>query len=114
MVSKAEKDIGAGRLIRRARKRAGLSQRALAQRLETSQSLVARWENGNVSPSFDSVIAATRACGLELDLRLTAFDPGDDRLILQNLVLTPGERLDRMLQGARSLRELQAAKMIDG
>ena len=113
MVSRAVKGTSrAGRLIRRARTRAGLSQRALAQRLGTSQSLVARWENGNVSPSFDSVVDATRACGLDLDLRLTPYDPEVDRLILQNLELTSSERLDRMVEGARQVQKLQEAKRI--
>jgi transcriptional regulator with XRE-family HTH domain len=104
----------AGSLIRRARQKRGLSQRALARNLGTSQSLIARWENGDVSPSFDSVIAAVRACGFELRSHLSTYDPGLDRLILQNLAVPPAERLRRMLKGSRQILELQRARPIDG
>lgn len=40
-----------GNRIRRARLRAGLKQRELAQRLDIDQRQLNRWENGHVAPS---------------------------------------------------------------
>src|ERR1051326_7790937 len=44
--------VTAGALVREARTRAGLSQRALARRARTTQSVVARIEGGTTSPSW--------------------------------------------------------------
>jgi transcriptional regulator with XRE-family HTH domain len=85
-----------GELIREARRRAGLSQRELAQRLHTAQSVVARWEAGTTSPSFETVVRAVRACGFELDTHLVPVEEGfahDWSLAEQNLRLSPEERL---------------------
>ncbi len=114
MASESRQSIDdAGSLIRRSRRKSGLSQRALARKLGTSQSLIARWENGDVSPSFDSVIAAVRACGFELQSHHSAYDQGLDRLILRNLAVSPAERLQRMLNGGRQIRALQRARPVD-
>ena len=40
----------------RARLDAGLTQRQLAERLGTTQSAVARWENGDVVPRLDTLL----------------------------------------------------------
>lgn len=85
-----------GDLIREARRRAGLSQRQLAERMHTAQSVVARWESGATTPSFDTVVRAVRACGFELDVHLVPAAEGfehDWSLAEQNLALTPEERL---------------------
>jgi len=57
-------------LLRDARLRAGLSQRALAERAHTAQSVVARVEGGQVSPSWDTLERLLAATGFELDARL--------------------------------------------
>lgn len=85
-----------GELIREARRRAGISQRTLAERLPTTQSVVARWESGATAPSFETVVRAVRACGFELDVHLLPLDEGfehDWSLAEENLPLTPEERL---------------------
>jgi len=85
-----------GELIREARRRAGLSQRKLAHRLHTTQSVVARWESDATAPSFETVVRAVRACGFELDVHLLPLDEGfehDWSLAEQNLALTPEQRL---------------------
>lgn len=89
--------------------RAGLTQNELAQRLKTSQSLIARWERGSVEPSFGTVIKAVRACGLELSVRVVAYDDDHDFLIKENLKLPPAERLRRMHEVREGLDELVAA-----
>ena len=53
-------------LLRQARERAGLSQRQLAQRAGTAQSVVARIERGLTSPSWDTLERLLEAAGYEL------------------------------------------------
>ena len=83
-----------GYLIKEARKRAGLSQRALAERLTTSQSVIARWESGSRSPTMETVTRALRACGLELDVVLLPVDQQDIAMAAKNVRLTPAQRLE--------------------
>jgi transcriptional regulator with XRE-family HTH domain len=56
----------AANLVREARSRAGLSQRALATRAGTAQSVVARIEGGQTSPSWVTLAALLGAAGFEL------------------------------------------------
>ena len=49
-------------LLREARRRAGLTQRELADRLGTTQSSIARMESGVVSPTFATLRSAIEAC----------------------------------------------------
>lgn len=53
-------------LIRRARRIADVSQRGLAARLGVSQSTVARWESGEVSPSWTVVERILATAGLRV------------------------------------------------
>ncbi|MDQ4058384.1 MAG: helix-turn-helix domain-containing protein [Actinomycetota bacterium] len=85
-----------GFLIKEARKRAGLSQRRLAERLATSQSVVARWESGARSPSMETVTRALRACGFDFDVLLMPVDQQDLAMAAQNVRLTPAERLESL------------------
>lgn len=97
-------------MIREGRRRGGLSQRALAQRLDTSQAAIARWEAGTVKPSLDVVQRALRVCGLELRLSVVPVDDHDWLLDQRNLNATPDQRLRRLenhvaliLEGRRQL-----------
>lgn len=90
-----------------------MTQAELARRLATSQSTVARWETGRQAPSFDTVIRALRACGLDLDIHLVPYDDSDASLFDRHLAMTPDERLD-WLQGLLAWeRTLQGAKRVD-
>ena len=82
-----------GLLIRRARKRAGLSQAELARRIGTKQPVVARWETGKRSPDYDTVIQAIQACGFEFETVLFPADPQTDAQLRRWLSLTPDQRL---------------------
>jgi transcriptional regulator with XRE-family HTH domain len=62
-------------LIREARLRAGLSQQELAERSGRDRSVIARWEQGAVAPSLESVLDVVRACGFDLPLELVPHDP---------------------------------------
>lgn len=98
----------AGMWIREARLRGGLSQQELARRVGTSQSLVARWERGQVDPRFSTVVRAIRACGFDLALGVVTYDYDHDLLVRENLRLAPKERLRKMQEIRRGLNELTA------
>lgn len=100
-------------LIREARRRAGLTQRELAERAGTTQSAIARLESGRTSPSFDTVRRMLRLCGFTL---LVALDPYDDSDLAQALALlrkTPDERLDELDAGLRFAVELREAYEVE-
>lgn len=84
-------------LLREARLRAALSQQELAARSGKERTVIARWENGAVSPSFDTVIELVRACGFDLPLNLAPYDPADDERITELQMLSPERRLERLL-----------------
>jgi transcriptional regulator with XRE-family HTH domain len=81
-------------VVRAARREAGLTQRALADRVGTTQSAVARWEAGADSPRLDTLAALLRACGVEADLTFRRHVDVDRAQIREHLALTPAERLE--------------------
>ena len=89
-----------GDLLREARLRAGLTQRELASRAGTSQPAVARWESGEVVPSFERLRDLVRACGLELTFGLASYDDSYDEFIEASLARPPRERLARAVRAA--------------
>ncbi|MFI5016123.1 MAG: helix-turn-helix transcriptional regulator [Hyphomicrobiales bacterium] len=56
----------------RARLRAGLTQGELASRMGTSQSTIARLENGKTLPSAKTLLRFAQATGSKVKLRLSA------------------------------------------
>lgn len=91
-------------LVREARLRTGLTQRELAERLGTTQSVVSRWESGGVHPSAETLSSIIEACGLELHVALTEIDRGDAALIERTLGLTPEQRLDELVRTVEFIR----------
>jgi transcriptional regulator with XRE-family HTH domain len=84
-------------LIREARLRAGLTQAELAERTGRDRSVVARWEQGVVAPSVETLTELIRACGFDLPLELVPYDlSGVDRL-KKNAMLSPERRVARLL-----------------
>ena len=67
-------------LCRDARRRADLSQRALAERAGVSPSTVARIERGRMEPTLDLLLRLVHACGLELRMRLAPRVLADEPL----------------------------------
>jgi transcriptional regulator with XRE-family HTH domain len=61
-------------ICRDARRRAGISQRALAAKARVSPSTVARIERGRMEPTFDLLTRLVDACGCELRIRVTEID----------------------------------------
>lgn len=99
-------------LIVEARRRARLTQRALAERAGTTQSSIARWESGRSEPSFANVIRLLRLCGFVLDVHLELYDDGlrDDWSQAQRrLRLTPEERVESNSRLAAIARDLRVA-----
>jgi transcriptional regulator with XRE-family HTH domain len=96
-----------GDLLREGRLRAGLTQRELATRARTSQSAVARWESGEVVPSFERLRELVRACGLELTVGLATYDDSYDEWILAALDKSPPDRLATATHAAEVWRDIQ-------
>ncbi len=57
--------------------------------------MIARWEQGTVAPSAETLIELVRACGFDLPLELVPYEPaGADRL-QKNSRLTPERRVQK-------------------
>lgn len=98
--------MNGGQLVREARRRAGLSQRDLAERLGTTQPVVARWESGRSEPSFERVVDAIRAAGLDLAVRIVERDEEHALLVQENLRRSPVERLRRATEARAAVEDL--------
>jgi transcriptional regulator with XRE-family HTH domain len=93
-------------LIREARLRAGLTQYELAERSGRDRSVIARWEQGAVAPSVETLLELARACGFDLPLELVPFDSSADERLRKNVLLSPERRVQRLLQArAKAGRE---------
>lgn len=99
----------AARALRYGRRRAGLTQRELAQRSGIPQSTIGRIESGAVDPRVGTLTALLRACGFDLEVE-PLLGQGVDRSQLQEMLrLTPTERLVNATVAARGLSLLRAA-----
>lgn|SRR5574341_1409406 len=86
----------AANLLRDARIRAGLSQRELARRARTTQSVVARIELEKASPSWDTLARLLKAAGFELRAGLEQRPVARTHMlddVARILALSPEERL---------------------
>ncbi|HUO67840.1 MAG TPA: helix-turn-helix transcriptional regulator [Gammaproteobacteria bacterium] len=96
----------AAALLRDARTRAGLSQRALAHRAGTSQSVVARIESGQTSPSWETLRQLLRAAAFELHVELSPLSDRRTHMlddVARILRLTPEQRLLELRNAARMI-----------
>jgi transcriptional regulator with XRE-family HTH domain len=102
-------------LLQEARARAGLTQRELARRAGTAQSVVARVERGQTSPTLETLARLLAAAGFNLDMELVprptadplieAFKRDIDRSLLRrNLEKNVDERV-RSLQALARLAD---------
>lgn len=53
--------------IRAARKRAGMSQRELAEKIGVKPSAVCQWEKGDTCPSYPNLLSMSIALGVTVD-----------------------------------------------
>lgn len=91
-----------GPLLRRMRLAAGLSQRAFAERAETSQPAIARYERGTATPSWRTLQRLAAAAGRRIEIDVTVRpEPHDVELAQILLRLTPLERLRALPRYAR-------------
>jgi transcriptional regulator with XRE-family HTH domain len=88
--------MAAWALLREARARANLTQRALAARAATAQSEIARIETGRQEPSYATLERLVRAAGFDLKVELVPHDTHDELLIDAMLALPLEERLDSL------------------
>jgi transcriptional regulator with XRE-family HTH domain len=104
-----------------ARHRAGLSQRALADKVGLAQSHISKIERGAVDPQASSLIEVARVLGLELSLVPTQLVPALGALIRET-VPNPRElpssldhELTRLARRARALmKHLPGLKVLPG
>jgi transcriptional regulator with XRE-family HTH domain len=97
----------AGRMIRYARRRAGLTQRELSAKAGIPQETIARIERGRVDPRVGTLDRLLEACefGLEVMPRLGV---GIDRTVIRELLdLDPGERLALGIENDRNMIEFR-------
>ena len=102
-----------GELIREARTRAGLTQSELSERTGRDRSVIARWEQGSISPPIESLLACLHACGFDLPFVLVPLDKTRDEELAESLMLPPSERVERLLEqlgakGGRAVRRRTA------
>ena len=88
-------------LLREARLRAGLSQQELAEVSGKDRTVIARYEQGVVAPSIDTLVELVRACGFDVPLELVPYDPRLDERRRELQMLSPERRLDGMLERRR-------------
>jgi transcriptional regulator with XRE-family HTH domain len=88
--------MNGGDFILMARRRAGLSQRELAERLGYRQATIARWERNVRHPSFEETQTAVRACGFDLAGTIVAEDRSWWPLIAVQLEKRPSERVSSL------------------
>jgi transcriptional regulator with XRE-family HTH domain len=92
------------RLVALARRRAGLTQRALATRARTAQSVIARIESGHTSPGWKTLQRLVRGAGFELQVALMPRLRGRSHMLAdvpRILRLTPEQRLLELRDAAR-------------
>jgi transcriptional regulator with XRE-family HTH domain len=86
----------AGTVLREARKRAGITQKALALRTGVSQAAISRLERGDRSLTVETLERLLLAMGVQLELRTAPLPKRyDPRHLAAEAQLTPGERLER-------------------
>ncbi len=102
---------GVAALLVAARKGAGLSQRELARKARTAQSVVARIELGETSPSWATLTRLLKAAGYRFAAVLKRIDVDPALLddVPRILRLTPEERL---LEAGQESRFISAARRV--
>ena len=95
-------------LLREARTRAGLTQRTLARRAGTAQSVIARIEGGVASPTWETLSRLLGALGFDLRVDLEVRPAARSHMlddVPRILRLTPEERLAELRNAARFVSE---------
>src|SRR5258708_10166647 len=107
-----------GRLLQEARQHADLTQRDFAERIGTSQSAIAKLEQGATNPTIDTLVRCAAAAGFELRIELVPLPRHDpvverykqdvDRTLLRETRRNPREdRGCALAEGQTQARALQ-------
>jgi predicted transcriptional regulator len=91
-------------MVRYARRRAGLTQRALAESAGVPQPAIARIESGSVSPRLSTLEQLLAAAGFTVELAPTIGEGVDRSLIRSALERSPEERIRAATEAARNVR----------
>lgn len=95
-------EVKAFAALRQARRRSGLTQRALADRTGVPLSTIKRIEAGGADPRVSLLDLLLRACGEELDAVPRRGLGVDRTLVRAALRLTSRERIDQAAREARN------------
>lgn len=101
--------MNAARMLRYARRRAGLTQRQLAARAGMPQPAIARIERGATSPRLDTLGRLLGAAGATLEVSSRPGEGVDASLIREALARTPEERILGAGHAGRNLAAFRAA-----
>lgn len=96
--------LAPGELVRAARRLAGLTQRALARRAGTAQSVVARIEQGAADPSTATLTRLLAAAGFALRAELVPAAVAETHMlddVVRILALSPEDRLREVANVSR-------------
>jgi len=97
----------AGRMVRYARRRAGLTQRQLAEKAGIPQETIARIETGRSDPRVQTLDRLLEACAMGLEV-MPRLGIGIDRTQFQPyLDMTPSERVRAGIEASRRLVEVR-------
>jgi transcriptional regulator with XRE-family HTH domain len=96
--------MNARHAVRYARRRAGLTQRALAAKAGVPQPAIARIERGAVSPRVDTILPLLQAAGFTLEVAPVIGEGVDRTLIRAALERSPEDRIRAATDAARNLR----------
>lgn len=96
--------LDSGRLLRSARESAGLSQRELARRARTAQSVIARIELGLTKPATQTLERLLDAAGFDLSVSLVPRQRATSHMlddVARILAMTPEDRLREVANASR-------------
>ena len=104
------KRLNAPVIVREARTRAGLSQRALAERAGTAQSVVARVESGVTNPTAETLLRLVEAAGFDVHAEITPTPVVGTHMlddVERILRLSPEERLIEVRNVSRFVHDVR-------
>jgi transcriptional regulator with XRE-family HTH domain len=96
-------------ILQEARRRANLTQQALAEAASMPQSTIAKIERGRRDPTLTTLQELVRAAGFDLRLQLVRRDDHDRQLIDVMLARSPEERLATLEEQAEAFADVSVA-----
>lgn len=104
--------MDAGRLLRTARQRSGLTQRALAKKARVPQPMISVIERGLQDPRHATLERLLKATHHELDLVANAGVGVDRTQFVESLRLSPEERVERNRAAADFVGRVRKARRL--